>query len=166
MDLVEILSFLFQLSFSTLGRVSLKPPPHVKEGRCWGRARPSCVPLLGPCSSVSLLNLLISPTTHVWWLLFKRAILLSFNPGDNTISPTGGDLYVCHYLFTMIPMTLKHPLFPQDYSVEGMSESLLTFLQHLREFGLVFQRKVKCSYYQHPFTHTVYARFILGFVLS
>lgn len=32
---------------------------------------------------------------------------------------------------------------PQDYSVEGMSESLLTFLQHLREFGLVFQRKVR-----------------------
>ncbi|XP_041267811.1 general transcription factor IIH subunit 4 [Onychostruthus taczanowskii] len=31
----------------------------------------------------------------------------------------------------------------QDYSVEGMSESLLTFLQHLREFGLVFQRKRK-----------------------
>ncbi len=26
--------------------------------------------------------------------------------------------------------------------MEGMSESLLTFLQHLREFGLVFQRKV------------------------
>lgn len=35
----------------------------------------------------------------------------------------------------------------QDYSVEGMSESLLTFLQHLREFGLVFQRKVRRS---HP----------------
>lgn len=33
----------------------------------------------------------------------------------------------------------------QDYSVEGMSESLLTFLQHLREFGLVFQRKVRLS---------------------
>lgn len=32
--------------------------------------------------------------------------------------------------------------FPQDYSVEGMSDSLLNFLQHLREFGLVFQRKV------------------------
>ncbi|XP_031950185.1 general transcription factor IIH subunit 4, partial [Corvus moneduloides] len=31
----------------------------------------------------------------------------------------------------------------KDYSVEGMSESLLTFLQHLREFGLVFQRKRK-----------------------
>ena len=30
----------------------------------------------------------------------------------------------------------------QDYSTEGMSESLLVFLQHLREFGLVYQRKV------------------------
>lgn len=30
----------------------------------------------------------------------------------------------------------------KDYSVEGMSDSLLNFLQHLREFGLVFQRKV------------------------
>uniref|UniRef100_A0A8C8G6L0 General transcription factor IIH subunit 4 n=1 Tax=Oncorhynchus tshawytscha TaxID=74940 RepID=A0A8C8G6L0_ONCTS len=34
-----------------------------------------------------------------------------------------------------------------DYSVEGMSESLLTFLQHLREFGLVFQRKRKSRRY-------------------
>jgi hypothetical protein len=34
------------------------------------------------------------------------------------------------------------PSLPQDYSVEGMSDSLLNFLQHLREFGLVFQRKV------------------------
>ncbi|GCB82520.1 hypothetical protein scyTo_0022345, partial [Scyliorhinus torazame] len=32
---------------------------------------------------------------------------------------------------------------PGDYSVEGMNDSLLTFLQHLREFGLVFQRKRK-----------------------
>lgn len=37
------------------------------------------------------------------------------------------------------------PLHFQDYSVEGMSDSLLTFLQHLREFGLVFQRKVRHS---------------------
>lgn len=35
----------------------------------------------------------------------------------------------------------------RDYSVEGMSESLLTFLQHLREFGLVFQRKRKSRRY-------------------
>ena len=30
----------------------------------------------------------------------------------------------------------------KDYSTEGMSESQSKFLQHLREFGLVFQRKV------------------------
>lgn len=30
----------------------------------------------------------------------------------------------------------------RDYSSEGLSPSLLTFLQHLREFGLVYQRKV------------------------
>lgn len=37
----------------------------------------------------------------------------------------------------------RWPFLPQDYSVEGMSDSLLNFLQHLREFGLVFQRKVR-----------------------
>lgn len=36
----------------------------------------------------------------------------------------------------------KLPFYFQDYSTEGMSESLLVFLQHLREFGLVYQRKV------------------------
>ena len=30
----------------------------------------------------------------------------------------------------------------KDYSTDGMSESQSKFLQHLREFGLVFQRKV------------------------
>ncbi|KAG2469404.1 TF2H4 factor, partial [Polypterus senegalus] len=35
----------------------------------------------------------------------------------------------------------------EDYSVEGMSDSLLNFLQHLREFGLVFQRKRKSRRY-------------------
>ena len=29
----------------------------------------------------------------------------------------------------------------QDYSMEGMDNELLTFLQHLREFGLVYLRK-------------------------
>lgn len=31
----------------------------------------------------------------------------------------------------------------RDYSSDGMSNQMLTFLQHLREFGLVFQRKRK-----------------------
>ncbi|XP_049457553.1 general transcription factor IIH subunit 4 isoform X2 [Epinephelus fuscoguttatus] len=43
--------------------------------------------------------------------------------------------------------TLQYLKSAQDYSVEGMSESLLTFLQHLREFGLVFQRKRKSRRY-------------------
>jgi len=33
----------------------------------------------------------------------------------------------------------------QDYSTDGMSQGLLIFLQHLREFGLVYQRKV-CTF--------------------
>ena len=32
----------------------------------------------------------------------------------------------------------------QSYSTEGMSETLQTFLQHLREMGLIYQRKVFC----------------------
>ncbi len=33
----------------------------------------------------------------------------------------------------------------QDYSTVGVSDRLLTFLQHLREFGLVYQRKRACG---------------------
>lgn len=40
----------------------------------------------------------------------------------------------------------------RDYSSEGLSSNLLTFLQHLREFGLVYQRKVAIiSFYVHIF---------------
>lgn len=31
----------------------------------------------------------------------------------------------------------------KDYSSEGLNPGMLTFLQHLREFGLVYQRKVR-----------------------
>ena len=31
----------------------------------------------------------------------------------------------------------------KDYSTDGMSNSLIKFLQHLREFGLLYQRKVQ-----------------------
>lgn len=33
----------------------------------------------------------------------------------------------------------------RDYSSEGLSSTMLTFLQHLREFGLVYQRKRKAG---------------------
>lgn len=44
-------------------------------------------------------------------------------------------------------------LLSKDYSTEGMSESQFKFLQHLREFGLVFQRKVSkhCTSFQENF---------------
>ena len=29
----------------------------------------------------------------------------------------------------------------KDYSTDGMSQNLMNFLQHLREFGLLYQRK-------------------------
>ena len=31
---------------------------------------------------------------------------------------------------------------PQDYSTEGMTATQLEFIQSLRQFGLVYQRKV------------------------
>ena len=37
----------------------------------------------------------------------------------------------------------------QDYSAEDMNENQLRFLQHLREFGLVYQRKVRLSNVQY-----------------
>lgn len=39
----------------------------------------------------------------------------------------------------------------QDYSTENMNEGQQRFLQHLREFGLVYQRKVKfvCNYFRY-----------------
>uniref|UniRef100_A0A3Q2Z4P2 General transcription factor IIH subunit 4 n=1 Tax=Hippocampus comes TaxID=109280 RepID=A0A3Q2Z4P2_HIPCM len=53
-----------------------------------------------------------------------------------------GLVEILSFLFQLSFSTLG-----RDYSVEGMSESLLIFLQHLREFGLVFQRKRKSRRY-------------------
>ncbi|KAA8586089.1 hypothetical protein FQN60_007658 [Etheostoma spectabile] len=61
----------------------------------------------------------------------------------DTASQLGMELVeILSFLFQLSFSTLG-----RDYSVEGMSESLLTFLQHLREFGLVFQRKRKSRRY-------------------
>lgn len=59
----------------------------------------------------------------------------------DTIEARGLDLVEClTFLFQLNFSTLG-----KDYSTEGMSEGLLTFLQHLREFGLVYQRKRKAG---------------------
>ena len=101
MDLVEILSFLFQLSFSTLGKVSRE-----LEGREVRRGSGG-----------------------------ERTDLRTTREGKGWRGHgLGSDRWVCR--------SPRWPSLHQDYSVEGMSDSLLNFLQHLREFGLVFQRKV------------------------
>ncbi|KAG5873371.1 hypothetical protein JTB14_022974 [Gonioctena quinquepunctata] len=59
----------------------------------------------------------------------------------DTVEERGLDLVEClTFLFQLSFSTLG-----KDYSTEGMSPGLLVFLQHLREFGLVYQRKRKAG---------------------
>ncbi|XP_045461605.1 general transcription factor IIH subunit 4 [Harmonia axyridis] len=59
----------------------------------------------------------------------------------DTVEERGLDLVEClTFLFQLSFSTLG-----KDYSTEGMSSKLLVFLQHLREFGLVYQRKRKAG---------------------
>ncbi|KAL3289193.1 hypothetical protein HHI36_003628 [Cryptolaemus montrouzieri] len=59
----------------------------------------------------------------------------------DTVEQRGLDLVEClTFLFQLSFSTLG-----KDYSTEGMSQGLLVFLQHLREFGLVYQRKRKAG---------------------
>uniref|UniRef100_A0A4Y0BGA4 General transcription factor IIH subunit 4 n=1 Tax=Anopheles funestus TaxID=62324 RepID=A0A4Y0BGA4_ANOFN len=48
---------------------------------------------------------------------------------------------ICRMSFDAVSAQFQHT--GRDYSSEGLSTGLLTFLQHLREFGLVYQRKRK-----------------------
>ncbi|XP_064457313.1 general transcription factor IIH subunit 4-like [Ornithodoros turicata] len=72
--------------------------------------------------------LLMDTASQVWYFVLQYL---------GTIQSRGMDLVEClTFLFQLSFLTLG-----RDYSTEGMSESLLLFLQHLREFGLVYQRK-------------------------
>uniref|UniRef100_A0A8C2WDZ6 General transcription factor IIH subunit 4 n=1 Tax=Cyclopterus lumpus TaxID=8103 RepID=A0A8C2WDZ6_CYCLU len=78
--------------------------------------------------------LLLDTASQLWYFTLQYL---------NTAQSRGMDLVeILSFLFQLSFSTLG-----RDYSVEGMSESLLTFLQHLREFGLVFQRKRKSRRY-------------------
>ena len=47
-------------------------------------------------------------------------------------------------LYLILLFQLDHLIYVnnlQDYSTDGMSNNLMNFLQHLREFGLLYQRK-------------------------
>ncbi|KAG7277710.1 hypothetical protein CRUP_003598 [Coryphaenoides rupestris] len=78
--------------------------------------------------------LLLDTASQLWYFTLQYL---------NTAQSRGMDLVeILSFLFQLSFSTLG-----RDYSVEGMSETLLTFLQHLREFGLVFQRKRKSRRY-------------------
>uniref|UniRef100_A0A4W4F1M8 General transcription factor IIH subunit 4 n=1 Tax=Electrophorus electricus TaxID=8005 RepID=A0A4W4F1M8_ELEEL len=88
-----------------------------------------------PCiTSAGFQFLLLDTASQLWYITLQYL---------NTAQSRGMDLVeILSFLFQLSFSTLG-----RDYSVEGMSESLLTFLQHLREFGLVFQRKRKSRRY-------------------
>ncbi|XP_014279328.1 general transcription factor IIH subunit 4 [Halyomorpha halys] len=74
--------------------------------------------------------LLLDTPAQVWYFMLQYL---------DTVYARGMDLAQClAFLFQ-----LSFSILGKDYSTEGLSESLLTFLQHLREFGLVYQRKRK-----------------------
>ncbi|XP_068602905.1 general transcription factor IIH subunit 4 [Brachionichthys hirsutus] len=78
--------------------------------------------------------LLLDTASQLWYFTLQYL---------KTAQAKGMDLVeILSFLFQLSFSTLG-----KDYSVEGMSDSLLTFLQHLREFGLVFQRKRKSRRY-------------------
>lgn len=74
--------------------------------------------------------LLLDTHTQVWHFMLQYL---------DTCEQRGLSLPEClSMLFQLSFSTLG-----RDYSSEGLSPGLLTFLQHLREFGLVYQRKRK-----------------------
>lgn len=73
--------------------------------------------------------LLLDVQTQVWHFMLQYL---------DTCEMRGLNLPEClSMLFQLSFSTLG-----RDYSSDGLSSGLLTFLQHLREFGLVYQRKV------------------------
>ncbi|XP_018329175.1 general transcription factor IIH subunit 4 [Agrilus planipennis] len=76
--------------------------------------------------------LLLDRQAQVWHFILQYL---------DTVEQRGLDLVEClTFLFQLSFSTLG-----KDYSTEGMSAGLLIFLQHLREFGLVYQRKRKAG---------------------
>uniref|UniRef100_A0A8C0L4G5 General transcription factor IIH subunit 4 n=1 Tax=Canis lupus dingo TaxID=286419 RepID=A0A8C0L4G5_CANLU len=86
-----------------------------------------------PCiTSAGFQFLLLDTPAQLWYFMLQYL---------QTAQSRGMDLVeILSFLFQLSFSTLG-----KDYSVEGMSDSLLNFLQHLREFGLVFQRKYSIS---------------------
>ncbi|RZC40655.1 general transcription factor IIH subunit 4, partial [Asbolus verrucosus] len=76
--------------------------------------------------------LLLDRQAQVWHFLLQYL---------DTVEQRGLNLVEC---LTFL-LQLSFSTLGKDYSTEGMSPGLLIFLQHLREFGLVYQRKRKAG---------------------
>ncbi|XP_028161389.1 general transcription factor IIH subunit 4 [Ostrinia furnacalis] len=76
--------------------------------------------------------LLLSTPKQVW--LFLQHYLLTAEKRSMSAAECLAFLY-----------QLSFSTLGKDYSTEGMSNNMLVFLQHLREFGLVYQRKRKAG---------------------
>ncbi|BFZ20616.1 hypothetical protein BsWGS_23655 [Bradybaena similaris] len=78
--------------------------------------------------------LLLDTSSQVWFFLLQYL---------ETVQSRNLNLVEClSFLFQLNFSTLG-----KDYCTEAMSENQLRFLQHLREFGLVYQRKRKSNRY-------------------
>jgi len=72
--------------------------------------------------------LLMERSSQVWYFILQYL---------NSVGTRGMSIVEClSFLFQ-----LSFSQLGKDYSTDGMSQGLLTFLQHLREFGLVYQRR-------------------------
>ena len=73
--------------------------------------------------------LLMDTPSQVWFFILKYL---------DTVEEKSMDLAEClNFLFQ-----LSFAQYGKDYSTDGLGPNLKKFLQHLREFGLVYQRKV------------------------
>ncbi|MEE6471934.1 hypothetical protein FKM82_009411 [Ascaphus truei] len=80
-------------------------------------------------------------------LLIQAGLMKSDSGDAPCISSAGFQFLLLDTASQLWYFMLQYLKSAEDYSVEGMSDSLLIFLQHLREFGLVFQRKRKSRRY-------------------
>ncbi|MEE6471928.1 hypothetical protein FKM82_009411 [Ascaphus truei] len=88
-----------------------------------------------PCISSAGFQFLLLDTASQLWYFMLQYLKSAESRGMILVD-------ILSFMFQLSFSTLG-----KDYSVEGMSDSLLIFLQHLREFGLVFQRKRKSRRY-------------------
>ncbi|EPQ18174.1 General transcription factor IIH subunit 4 [Myotis brandtii] len=88
-----------------------------------------------PCITSAGFQFLLLDTPAQLWYFMLQYLQMAQSRGMDLVE-------ILSFLFQLSFSTLG-----KDYSVEGMSDSLLNFLQHLREFGLVFQRKRKSRRY-------------------